>query len=114
MQGGFKFFNKLAPVCLGNLDAHDADSGRIVVLHVAPVARPKATRCLYKHYGCGNLGEKNLQNSQNGNTFQKLPFSYFACTFVWMFPTFLKIQNLLKACFFMLFVIFTFVFFAIL
>ena len=40
-----------------------------------------------------------IQMSQNGKRNQKLPSSYFACTFVWMFPTFLKTQNLLKACF---------------
>ena len=46
--------------------------------------------------------------------FQKLPFSYFACTFVWIFPTFLEIQNLLKACVLIVFAIFTYPLFAIL
>ena len=46
--------------------------------------------------------------SHNGKCCQKLPFSYFACTFVWMFPTFLKIQNLLKACLLIVLAIFTY------
>ena len=41
-------------------------------------------------------------------------FSYFPCTFEWMFPNFLKIQNLLKACCWVVFAIFTYPLFAIL
>ena len=50
-----------------------------------------------KHANTNELHQKSkffqnfLQMSQNGKINQKLPFSYFACTFVWMFPTFLKI-----------------------
>ena len=85
-----------------------------IYMHTKPLKHTKNMQILTNYINKTRLFQRILQMSQNGKTFQKLPFSYFACTCVWMFPTFLKIQNLLKACFLIVFAIFTLVFFAIL
>ena len=67
-------------------------------MHTKPLKHTKKMQILTNYIKKTRLFQKFLQMSQNGKCFQKLPFSDFACTFVWMFPTFLKIQNLLKTC----------------
>ena len=86
---------------------------KAIYMHTKPLKHTKNMQILTIYIKRTRFFQNILQMFQNGKTFQKLPFSYFACTFVWMFPTFLKIQNLLKACLLMLFAIFTFVFFVI-
>ena len=71
---------------------------KAIDMHTKPLKHTKNMQILTNYIKKQDF-RNFLQMSQNGKTFQKLPFSYFACTFVWMFPTFLKIQNRLKACF---------------
>ena len=82
---------------------------KAICMHTKPLKHTKNIEILTNYIKKHDFFQKLLQISQNEKTFQKLPFSYFACTFVWMFPTFLKIQNLLKACLLMFFAIFNFV-----
>ena len=87
---------------------------KAIYMHTKLLKHTKNIEILTNYIKKTHLFQKFLQMSQNGKYFQKLQFSYFACTFVWMFPTFLKIQNLLKACVLIVFAIFTYPLFVIL
>ena len=78
---------------------------KAIYKHTKPLKHTKNIETLTNYSNKNTIFSKL---SQNGKTFQKLPFSYFACTFVWIFPTFLKIQNLLQACVLIVFAIFTY------
>ena len=72
---------------------------KTIYKHTKPLKHTKNMQILTKYIKQTRFFQRLLQMPQNGKAFQKLTLSYFACTFVWMFPTFLKTQNLLNACF---------------
>ena len=87
---------------------------KAIYKHTKPLKHTKYMQILTDYIKKTRFSQNFIQMSQNGKTFQKLPFLYLACTFVWMFPTFFKIQNLSNACFVIVFAIFTYPLFAIL
>ena len=72
---------------------------KAIPMHIKPLKHTKNIEILTNYIKKTRFSQIFLQMSHNGKRSQKLPFSYFACTFVWIFPTFLKIQNLLKHVF---------------
>ena len=86
---------------------------KAIYMHTKPFKHTKSIEILTNYIKKTRFSQKFIQMSQNGKTFQKLTISYFACTFVWMSPTFSKIQNLLKTCVLIVFAIFTYPLFAI-
>ena len=87
---------------------------KAIPMHTKPLKHTKNIDILTNYIKQTRFSQNFIQISTFGNFCQKNPFSYFAFTFIWMFPTFLEIQNLLKACFLIVFAIFTYPLFAIL
>ena len=68
---------------------------KAIYMHTKPLKHAKHANTTELHQKT-RCFQTFLQMTTFGKTFQKLPISYFACTFVWMFQAFTKIQNLLN------------------
>ena len=63
---------------------------KAIYIHTKRLKHIKNMQILTNYIKTPRFFQSFLQMSTFGKSFQKLPMSYFACTFAWMFPTLKK------------------------